>query len=205
MPRFARPAATAAAVRGPMVDRSTTVFTRLPSITPPGPSATCSTICGVGRHRNSVSTWSATSLVEPSFEAPAAAAFAAAATLLSYTTTSCPALRRCPLIGPPMFPTPMKPSFCFAMPVSPVSSVLRLEPDRLHERGHARRILFQQRAERIRPPLGARRDLGGELLLHALLVLRAVDHLGNGGREALEHRARRTLRREEAVPDAQVE
>ncbi len=70
MPRSARPAATRIAVPGPMVESSIRVLTRDPSAIPPAPSATCSTISGVGRLVSTISAAAATSAAERAPVAP---------------------------------------------------------------------------------------------------------------------------------------
>ncbi len=58
------------AITEPVVDRSTNRRMRLPSINPPLPAATASTMSGVGRLAITVSARSATSRTEPAGSAP---------------------------------------------------------------------------------------------------------------------------------------
>ena len=70
MPRAASPAATAFATRGPVVERSTKVFTREPDEIPSLPSTTSSTTAGTGRLAITISAREATSAGEDAVAAP---------------------------------------------------------------------------------------------------------------------------------------
>ena len=70
MPRSASPAAIAFATRGPVVERSTNVFTREPAATPSLPSATSSTTAGTGRLVMTISARDATSAGDDTVVAP---------------------------------------------------------------------------------------------------------------------------------------
>ena len=72
MSRLASPVAMVAAMREPVVERSTKRLMRLPCRRPPSPTATLATICGSGRLAITVSTRSATSCGDEASFAPRA-------------------------------------------------------------------------------------------------------------------------------------
>ena len=80
MPRAASPAATDFATRGPVVERSTNVFTREPDEIPSLPSTTSSTTAGTGRLAITISARDATSAGEDAVAAP----------LLAMAESACP-------------------------------------------------------------------------------------------------------------------
>ena len=108
--------ATAMAVRGPVVDRSTTVAARLPWASPSSPSTTCCTMSGVGRLVSTMSALSATSRALLQGLAPRCAAMARACSEVSNTCTVCPASRRRTTMGLPMRPRPTNPSSTGLLP-----------------------------------------------------------------------------------------
>jgi hypothetical protein len=101
------------AITEPVVDRSTKRRMRLPSISPPLPAATASTMSGVGRLAITVSTRSATSRTEFAASAPSATSRSIGSRRVSNTVTRWPASTRRRAIGKPILPSPMKPiSMC---------------------------------------------------------------------------------------------
>src|SRR5262245_5335499 len=78
---------------------------------PSGPTVTRSISAGPGRHVATTAHPAAAARGDPAQAAPALTSGAAASRRTSYTTTSCPAARRCSAIGRPMLPTPMNAIF----------------------------------------------------------------------------------------------
>ena len=83
----ARPLATTTAAPGPDVERSTMTRTRLPSLTPSGPSATALTMSGVGRLTRTISASSATAFGDATTFAPLAASASVACFWVSKMTS----------------------------------------------------------------------------------------------------------------------
>src|SRR5215467_14626692 len=78
---------------------------------PSGPSVTRSISTGPGRHVATIAHPVAAAPGDSAQAAPALTSDAAASRRTSYTTSSCPAARRCSAIGRPMLPTPMNAIF----------------------------------------------------------------------------------------------
>ena len=84
---------------------------------PPSPSATASTSRGIGREVNTTSDSPAASAMDPTPVPPASTQRWTAAASRSWTRISCPLfLMMLRHIGPPMFPTPMNPTFMWRPP-----------------------------------------------------------------------------------------
>src|SRR5688572_6964812 len=111
-PRSPAAFATTLATLGPLVDRSINVFMREPLSTPVSPRHTAWTTEGIGRLRKTTSAFDATSSAEEALTAPRAVSGAIISGLVSKTTSECPASSRREAMGPPMRPTPTKPSVC---------------------------------------------------------------------------------------------
>ena len=106
---------------GELVLRSMwTVPWRALSPIPPSPSATASTSRGIGSDVNTTSDSATASAMEPTPAPPTSSQRRTAAASRSWTRISCPLflimLRH---IGPPMFPTPMNPTFMWRPPACP--------------------------------------------------------------------------------------
>src|SRR5262245_24804801 len=105
-------ARTLSATAGTLVDMSIQVAPAAsPASRPPGPSRTSSTWVGPGSMVMTTSRSAPASPGDPTQEAPAASRPAAASGRTSWTTSSWPAARTLLLIGAPMWPRPMKPTF----------------------------------------------------------------------------------------------
>src|SRR5262245_27808148 len=78
---------------------------------PSGPTVTRSISTGPGRHVATIAHPVAAAPGDSAQAAPALTSAAAASLRTSYTTSSCPAARRCSAIGRPMLPTPMNAIF----------------------------------------------------------------------------------------------
>ncbi len=111
MSRAANASATRCAMRGPVVDRSTTRRTRSPPAIPSSAVATAKTTSGEGRLTITVSTRSATSRADLAGAAPNATRRSMAAARVSYTISRWPASMRRWAIGKPILPSPMNPMF----------------------------------------------------------------------------------------------
>src|SRR3954470_16761391 len=90
----------------------------MPASSPFGPSATSSTSGGPGNEVKITSHCSASAFGESAQTAPAAMCRSAAARLMSCTTSSYPAFCRLAAMLAPIVPSPMKPTFIFAVSFS---------------------------------------------------------------------------------------
>src|SRR5215472_14921603 len=114
---------------------------RMPSISPFGPSATCSTSAGTGSDVKTTSLCAPTSRGELAQTAPFARNGSAAARLRSCTTSSCPACCRLAAMPLPIMPSPINPARIFP------------SADRLRYAASLRRGTFYHRRTRLGDPM----------------------------------------------------